>query len=245
MDLQLHGKRALVLGASQGIGKAIAQCLVQEGAKVIISSRNEQKLQRTIQEIAAYGHFCADTSIPGDGERAIDFTMGQLGGLDILVHNTGGPEKGKFLEITQKQWQSDYQSLWLNVTESLRACLPSMQQQQFGRIILISSVAAREPLPLLTTSNALRAGLAGLVKTVANEVAKDGVTLNLVLPGYTATERLQALGLTDEQVRKMVPAGRLARPEELGDLAAYLASPKAGYLTGQSIALDGGILKGH
>ena len=245
MDLKLNGKRALVFGASQGIGKAMACALAEEGARVVISSRREQLLGKVAREIAAANYFCADTSMPGDGERAIDFTMGELGGLDILVHNTGGPKKGKFLEVSQEQWQQDYQSLWLSVTESLRACLPAMQQQQFGRIILVSSIAAREPLPLLTTSNALRAGLSGLLKTVSNEVAKDGVTLNLILPGYTATERLKALNLSGEQVRKMVPAGRLGQPEELGSLAAYLASPLASYITGQSIAVDGGVLNGH
>ena len=245
MDLGLGGKRALVFGASQGIGKAIARCLIEEGARVIASSRSEDNLEKLAREVPIHGHVCANTAIVGDSERAIDFTMGELGGIDILVHNTGGPEKGQFLEISPEQWERDYQSLWLSVTESLRACLPTMQQQQFGRVILTSSIAAREPLPLLTTSNALRAGLSGLVKTVANEVAKDGVTLNLILPGYTATDRLKALNLRDEQVRKMVPAGRLADPEEMGSLAAYLASSRAGYITGQSIAVDGGALKGH
>ncbi|MCY4643949.1 MAG: SDR family oxidoreductase [Bacteriovoracales bacterium] len=245
MDLKLTGKRALVFGSSQGIGKAIALALMAESARVVISSRREETLSRVARETGAHGFFCADMSVPGDAERAIDWAMGELGGLDILVHNTGGPEKGRFLEISRDQWELDYQSLWLSVTESLKAVLPTMQRQQFGRIILVSSIAAKEPLPLLTTSNALRAGLLGLVKTVALEVAKDGVTVNGILPGYTATERLKALNLSDEQVKKMVAAGRLGEPQEMGTLAAYLASPLAGYITGQSIAVDGGALKGH
>lgn len=245
MDLELKGKRALVLGSSQGIGKAIATALIAEGAQVVISSRREENLQQAQREMAASAYVCADMTVPGEGKKAIDFVMDTLGGLDILVYNTGGPKKGQFLEITQEQWQADYQSLWLSVTESFQACLPPMQKQRFGRVILVSSIAAREPLPGLTTSNALRAGLSGLVKTVASEVAKDGVALNLILPGYTNTARLQELNLTDEQIKKIIPAGRLGRPEELGDLAAYLASPRTGYITGQSIAVDGGFLKGH
>jgi 3-oxoacyl-[acyl-carrier protein] reductase len=123
--------------------------------------------------------------------------------------------------------------------------LPEMKKQKFGRILMITSLAAKEPLPALTTSNGLRAGLAGLAKSIANEVAADGITLNLLLPGYTNTDRLKELNLSDERVKQIVPAGRLGEPRELADLACFLASPRAGYITGQSIAVDGGALKGH
>ena len=244
MDLDLKGKRALVLGSSQGIGKAIAQTLVEEGAQVMLASRSEERLQKTVKEIKAHGFCLCDTNISGSGTAAVQAASQKLVGLDILVHCTGGPKKGEFLEISQDQWKEDYQSLWLNFTECLNSCLPAMKAQGFGRILLVSSIAAREPLPLLTTSNALRAGLAGLVKTLSTEVAKDGITLNILLPGYTDTERLRALNLSDERVKQMVPAGRLANPAELADLAAFLASPRAGYITAQSIAVDGGVLKG-
>ena len=175
----------------------------------------------------------------------MNFAIQSLGGLDIIIHCTGGPKKGAFLDITQDQWKEDYQSLWLNLTECLQTCLPPMKKQSFGRVIVVSSVAAREPLPLLTTSNGLRAGLSGLVKTISTEVAPNGITLNLILPGYTDTERLQALNLSEDQIKKLVPMGRLAHPKEIGDLATYLASPRTGYITGQSILVDGGATRGH
>ena len=245
MDLQLEQKRALVLGSSQGIGLAIARSLIGEGARVFLSSRREEVLERVAEEIGACGFCPSDMAVEGEGERLVDRAAEELGGLDIAVFNTGGPEKGRFLEISSKQWEEDYRSLWLSFTDVLRACLPEMQRRQFGRVVAVSSIAAREPLPLLTTSNALRAGLAGLLKSVATEVAKDGVTLNAILPGYTATERLKALNLTEEQIRKMVPAGRLVEPREIGDAAAFLCSPRAASITGQSLAVDGGVLRGH
>jgi 3-oxoacyl-[acyl-carrier protein] reductase len=133
----------------------------------------------------------------------------------------------------------------MSVVESVQAALPAMRKQKYGRVLLVTSIAAKEPLPGLTTSNGLRAGLSGLVRSLVPEVAADGITLNLLLPGYTNTDRLKALNLSDDKVKAMVPAGRLGEPEELANLACYLASPLAGYITGQSIAVDGGVLKGH
>ena len=168
----------------------------------------------------------------------------EQGSIDILVTNTGGPEKNDFLDVTIEQWKVDYQSLWLSVVESLHEALPVMKKQGYGRILLVTSIAAKEPLAGLTTSNGLNVGLAGLVRSMSNEFSKDGITFNLLLPGYTNTDRIKALNLSEEKIKQMVPAGRLGSPEELADMATFLASPKAGYITGQSIAIDGGVLRG-
>lgn len=245
MDLRLKGKKALVFGSSTGIGKSIAQALLKEGAKVLLCSRTEASLQKTAEEIKADGYVIADLSKAGEAAKATKQAIEHLDGLDILVTNTGGPKKGAFMEVSNDQWLEDFQSIWLSVTDSIKTALPGMQQQKFGRILLITSLAAKEPLPGLTTSNGLRAGLAGLVRSFVHEYSKDGITANLLLPGYTNTDRLKALNLSDEKVKQMVPAGRLGEPEELADLAAFLSSPLAGYITGQSIVVDGGVLKGH
>ena len=244
MDLGIAGKRALVFGGSQGIGKAIAQALVNEGVTVAISARNEDTLEQAADEIGADCFFSSDLTQPGQAAEVVRLCKKKWGGLDILVNNTGGPAKGQFLEVSMEQWQQDYQNLWLSAVEALHESLPSMMEQNFGRVLMITSIAAKEPLPGLTTSNGLRAGLAGLCKSIATEVAAKGVTINLLLPGYTITDRIKALNLADEKIKDMVPAGRLGEPEEIAALAAFLCSKQAGYITSQSIAVDGGVLKG-
>lgn len=245
MDLKLKNKKALVLGGSQGIGKAIAKALVSEGVEVVIASRTEESLKKALKEISAKAYVCCDLGKPGDATSAVKKTIELLGGIDILVTNTGGPQKAKFLDVSGEQWLNDFQNLWLSATEALKMAIPQMQKNKYGRILMVTSIAAKEPLPLLTTSNSLRAGLAGLVRSLIPEIARDGITANLLLPGYTNTDRLKELKLQDEQIKKMIPAGRLGEPEELAALACFLASPLAGYITGQSIAVDGGVLKGH
>jgi 3-oxoacyl-[acyl-carrier protein] reductase len=241
MDLQLEGKRALVLGASAGLGRAIAQALVQEGAAVAIASRDVGRIQAAAREIgAAHGLVC-DLSRPGAGAQVVEAAAKQLSGLDILVTNTGGPPKGRFHEITTAAWQAGFQSLWLSTTEAVNAALPGMRAQKYGRVLLVTSVAAKEPMAGLTVSNGLRAGLLGLAKSLSIEVAADGVTVNALLPGYTRTERLKELKVDDSMLAQ-IPARRLGEPEELAALAAFLASPRAAYVTGQAIAADGGYL---
>ncbi len=245
MDLQLKGKKVLVMGSSTGIGKTIAKVFKDEGAEVALCSRNLENLEKTAKELGCKHFFSCDLSKPGQGEFAVLQTIKLLGGIDILINNTGGPKKGHFLEISDDQWHEDFQSLWMSVVESLKVALPEMQKNDFGRVILITSLAAKEPLSGLTTSNGLRAGLAGLCKSIANEYAPHGITLNLLLPGYTNTERLKELNLSDERVKSLVPAGKLGDPIELANLAVFLSSPFSGYITGQSIAVDGGALRGH
>lgn len=233
------------MGASSGLGKSVAQTLIQEGAEVAICSRSLDKLKVTAAEINCTNFMACDLSKPGEARRVVEEYIKKWGQIDIIVTNTGGPEKGLFMEISDQQWLTDFQSLWMSVVEAMKAALPKMKEQNYGRFLLITSLAAKEPLAGLTTSNGLRAGLAGLVKSAANEYAAHGITMNLLLPGYTNTDRLKELKLSDERVKQMVPAGRLGDPQELADLAAFLSSPRAGYITGQSIAVDGGVLRGH
>jgi 3-oxoacyl-[acyl-carrier protein] reductase len=244
MDLKLRGKKALVQGSSTGIGRAIAESLIAEGAEVALCSRDPERLARAAAELKAAAYFPVDLSKPGESRSVVEKASQKLGGLDILVTNTGGPNKGPFLEITEQQWHQDFGGLWMSVVESLKAALPGMKERGFGRVLMVTSLAAKEPLPNLTTSNGLRAGLTGLCKSVSNEVAAFGVTMNVLLPGYTDTDRLRELKLSEERIKQMVPAGRLGKPAELAALAAFLASPLAGYITGQAIAVDGGVIRG-
>ncbi|MBL7545385.1 MAG: SDR family oxidoreductase [Bdellovibrionaceae bacterium] len=255
MQLGLEGKKALVFGSSGGIGKAIAESLLKENADVVINSRHPARVQAALASLqdlqkstAAFGGrvhgIAADLTQPKEAARVVHEAHATMSGLDILVMNTGGPNKGSFEEISTEQWMLDYQNLWLSFVDSVKAVLPAMKEKKFGRILLVTSISAKEPLKNLTTSNALRAGLGGLCKSLASEVARFGITVNVVLPGYTNTDRLKELNLSTETVQGLVPMGRLGRPEELADLVAFLASERAGYITGQSIAVDGGVLRG-
>lgn len=260
MQLGLDGKKAIVFGASGGIGKAIAESLLKENASVVINSRSEDRIQATIQELkqniklatpvtslntnANLNGIAGDLSKPNESSRIVKEAQAIMSGLDILVMNTGGPAKGGFEEISTEQWMLDYQNLWISFVDAVKAALPEMKKKKYGRIFVVTSIASKEPLKNLTTSNGLRAGLSGLCKSLANEVASYGITVNVVLPGYTDTDRLKELKLSQEAVNSMVPMGRLGRPEELADLVTFLASERAGYITGQCIAVDGGVLRG-
>jgi 3-oxoacyl-[acyl-carrier protein] reductase len=243
MDLHLKGKRALVQGASSGVGRAIAEALVQEGVIVAISSSNLDKVNKTAREIGAKAAIVADLNQPRAAIKLMEDAQKQLGGIDILVTNTGGPPKGPFEELTSAQWQEGFQSLWLSATESIQMALPGMKKNQWGRILLVTSAAAKEPMPLLNISNGLRAGLLGLTKAMSNEIAQHGITINALMPGYTDTERLQQLNVPKEKITAQIPAGRLGKPSEFAALATFLASEQAGYVTGQAIACDGGYLR--
>jgi 3-oxoacyl-[acyl-carrier protein] reductase len=255
MELNLKGKNALVLGSSSGIGLAIASTLAAEGANVLLASRSLEKLQVASAESKAKGYFACDLSQPEEGRelagKAEEFFRVQglnqnlnqnlNSGTDILIINTGGPAKGLFADVSSSQWTTDFHSLWLTPIEILKVILPGMAARGYGRVLFVTSVAARKPLAGLTTSNGLRAGLEGLVRSLVMEYSAQGITFNLLLPGYTKTERLMALNLGPEQVKKLIPRGVLAEPSELASLATFLCSPHAQSTTGQSIAIDGGV----
>lgn len=245
MDLGIKGKVALVTGSSQGLGHAIAAELCKEGAKVVLCARNEATLARVASQMGAAFTVTADLSRPGEGARAVAEVIKKFGRIDILVSNTGGPPKGQFQEVTPEKWQEGFQGLWMSAVDSIQKALPSMRQNKWGRILLITSAAAKEPMPHLTVSNGLRAGLIGLAKSLCHEVAVDGVTVNVLLPGYTRTERLMELGIAEDKILSQIPARRLGEPDELAALTTFLASDRAAYITGQAIAIDGGYLRSH
>ena len=181
---------------------------------------------------------------PGEARRIVKEVAEKYGAPEILVTNAGGPPKTTFEAASNQMWQEAFQNLWLSATDAIKEVLPSMKNNKWGRILLVTSVAAKEPMNGLTLSNGLRAGLLGLTKSVSNEIAQYGITINALLPGFTDTERLQELKIPLEKMVAQIPAGRIGRPEEFAALACFLASKQAGYITGQAIACDGGYLKG-
>ncbi len=244
MELGLNSKRALVLGASAGIGYAVAKGLLREGARVAVCSRDAGRIESARKNLGAELALSCDLSTPGAGKKVVQDVIAKWGGIDILVVNTGGPPKGSFEDTSSDLWLAGFQGLWMSAVDSIRESLPEMKTQKWGRILLVTSVAAKEPMAGLTVSNGLRAGLLGLTKSISNEIASHGITINALLPGFTDTERLRDLKLPPEKVTAQVPAGRIGLPEEFADLAVFLASERAAYITGQAIACDGGYLRG-
>lgn len=261
MDLGLKGKAALVCGASAGLGRAIAHALAEEGADLVICSRSEERIGSAAAEIAdATGarveSVAANLSTLEGCRTAVRAAEDALGRVDILVTNTGGPPSGPFEDHTPETWSKSISQNLESVVNLVRAALPGMKERRWGRIVNVTSISVKQPVAGLILSNTLRAGVTGFAKTIANEAGPFGVTVNNVLPGYTRTERLVELadavaGRTDATQDEVygrweaeVPMGRLAEPEELAALAAFLCSERAGYVTGQSVAVDGGWIKG-
>jgi 3-oxoacyl-[acyl-carrier protein] reductase len=246
MDLGLEGRVALVTGASQGIGFAIARALAAEGAQVAMSSRSRDSIEAAAGEIGARAYVHDMTDLDG-APALVESVEADLGPLAVLVTNTGGPPGGDPLEFTREQWQDAHRELMLGPMALITSALPGMRERGFGRIVNVSSSAAREPIPGLMLSSAHRSGMLATFRTVAGKVAADGVTLNTILPGRIATSRLEHLYGSLEEAEKVardeVPAGRLGRAEEIGAVAAFLCSEEAGYVTAQALAVDGGLMK--
>lgn len=248
VDLGLEGRTALVMAASRGIGKGIAAALAREGARVAISSRSEEALAAAAEEIDGEVRvFPANT---GDLDRLLALpgeVADALGPIDILVANTGGPPGGGALDKSLEEWEEAFRSLVLAPRVLLEEVVPGMRERGWGRIVNVSSTSIREPIAGLTLSNANRLAALGLLETLADEVAGDGVTVNTVATGMFATDRLAelhgSLERAEEATKDRIPAGRLGRPEEYGDLVAFLCSERAAYLTGAVIPLDGGLLR--
>ena len=247
MDLGLDGKVALVTGASQGIGRAVARALAAEGARVAVSSRSREKIDAAAREIGAARAYVHDTADLDGAPVLLERVTGDLGPLDVLVTNTGGPPRGDPLEFTREQWQDAHRELMLGPMALIEPALAGMRERGFGRILNISSTAAREPIPGLMLSSAHRSGMLATFRTIAGQVAADGVTLNTILPGRIATSRLeQVYGSIDEAekvARSEVPAGRLGQAEEIAAAAAFLCSQAASYVTAQALAVDGGLMR--
>jgi 3-oxoacyl-[acyl-carrier protein] reductase len=249
MDLGIDGRTALVMGASRGIGRGIAAALAREGARVAMASRSRERIAEAAAEIEGETvPFEADTSdlerlakLPGEVET-------ELGPVEILVTNTGGPPLGAAHDHPEKEWEAAYRSLVLAPKVLTEAVVPGMRERGWGRIVNVGSSSVLEPIPHLTLSNANRMAAVGLFKTLAHEVAGDGITVNTVATGRFATDRLASnWGSWEEMERgaaEGIPAGRLGQPDEYGDLVAFLASERAEYLTGAVIPLDGGLTRG-
>jgi len=239
----LKGKRVLVQGASSGMGFAIAKAYIDAGAIVGISSSNEAKITDAAKKIQATPFVC-DSFKEGSGTALVWQFIEKFKGLDILVTNTGNPPKAPFMDTKLDDWRKGFQSLFMNVVEATLETLPPMKEQKFGRIILMTSAAAKEPISSMTISSSIRAGLLGLMKTLSHECAEQGITINSILPGYVETQMLKDRMKDLPGLAKTMPAKRLGSPEEIAALALFLGSKGASYITGQAIACDGGLLRG-
>ena len=261
MDLGLSDKVALVAASSRGLGYAIAHELAAEGASIVICARNEGRLSEAAREIAsATGarvvSVAADVARPADVSNLVGRALEAFGRVDVLVTNSGGPPPGTFESTSLEAWRAAVDILLTSAVELTRAVLPRMKERRFGRILNVTSITVKQPIDNLILSNALRAAVTGMARTLANEVASFGITVNNLLPGYTRTERLSELATATAsrtggapadfyaRLEREIPARRLGEPRELAALCAFLASERASYVTGQSIAVDGGWIKG-
>lgn len=251
MDLGLKNKVAFVAASSDGLGKAVALELAKEGANLIICSRSEEAIQNAKQEIEAVGSgnvlaIAGDLSKVEDRNKIISTTLESYDGVDILVTNTGGPPAGKFEDLTEKDWEQTYELLLASATHLIRGFLPGMKEKPWGRIITITSQAVKQPVENLILSNAVRASVVGLAKTLASELGGYNITVNNVMPGYTQTSRLTNLIKSNPSfanATQEIPLGRFGKPEEFAAAVAFLASERASYITGTSLAVDGGWIK--
>jgi 3-oxoacyl-[acyl-carrier protein] reductase len=261
METGLRNRVALISGASQGLGKATALAFAAEGVHLAISARNEEALRQLADHVRQ--RYSVEVHVePCDAhnrvatEQFVRNTHDLFGRIDICVTNAGGPPAKQFLETTQADWDDAFALNLRSAVDFARAVIPHMQQQRWGRIITISSITVKQPQPQLVLSNAVRAGIMGLIRSLANEFGKDGITANNVGPGYTATDRLiqlaetrsAATGKSLKEVQQawvdQIPLGRLGRPEEIADAIVWLASERAAFITGQTILVDGGMYQG-
>lgn len=253
MDLGLAGCRALVTGAGRGLGKACAKTLADEGARVFMCARGERELRQAAAEVGAAGWRAADLTRTDDINGVTAAAIAALGGLDILVVNAGGPPTGPFERMDDEAWQTAHTLTLMSAVRLLRLCLPALKASGRGRIVNLTGYGVFEPMRDLVVSDSVRAAVTVMAKTIATDLAPDGVTINNVAPGPILTDRLvevhsaraQSLGIDlDEQLErfsKTIPVQRLGTPEEVAGICAYLCSRQAGYITGQSIVIDGGI----
>lgn len=260
MDLGLRRKVAFVAAASRGLGRAVAEELAAEGASLVLCARNAESLSRVSKQIAKTSGVSvldvrADVSVAEEAALAIHTGIEKFGQIDILVTNAGGPPAGRFEDLTREMWQEAMNLTLKSVLDLTREALPGMKERRWGRILNITSIAVKQPVENLMLSNSLRAAVTGFARTLANEVAAYGITVNNILPGYTRTERVEELAkaaaereeITEAQARAKweaeIPMKRLGDPREFAALAAFLVSERASYITGTSIPVDGGWIR--
>jgi 3-oxoacyl-[acyl-carrier protein] reductase len=253
MDLGLRDCRAFVAGASRGLGLACARALAGEGARVFVCSRDAGAIARAAAEIGAAGHAAADVSRPTEATRVVFEAVAALGGLDCLVTNAGGPPTAPFDKAGDDDWDIAYQLNLMSAVRLIREALPALKASGRGRIVNLTGYGVKEPISDLVVSDSIRAGVTVMAKTIASDLAPYGITVNNIAPGPVLTDRITEImsarakgaGIApDEQLKRFaqtIPVRRLGRPDEIGDLCAYLCSRQAGYLTGQTIVVDGGI----
>jgi 3-oxoacyl-[acyl-carrier protein] reductase len=262
MDLEIKGRVAMVAAASKGIGLAVATALAREGCKVSICSRDAGALEAARAKILAEAPgtavrvFPCDVTVAEELEAWHRAAVEELGPVDILVTNTGGPPAAKFLDLSEEQWRRGIDLTLMNVVRLCRLVLPGMRERRWGRIIHLTSLTAKQPIALLTISSTLRAGLSALTKTMANEFSREGVLVNAVVPGHILTARQVELneirskqeGIAIEdyalRVQQAIPIGRYGEPREIGEVVAFLASERASYVSGATIQVDGGLIQG-
>jgi 3-oxoacyl-[acyl-carrier protein] reductase len=259
LDLGLKGKVALVTAASKGIGLGTARVLAKEGMKVAISSRNSESLERARAIISKESGgealaVPADMTVRDELERLVETTSKKLGGVDVLVYNTGPPKPGTFAELTYADWDEATKLLLLSAVTLTQAVVPGMKSRKWGRLIYITSLTLKQPMPNLVLSNTVRLGVAGLSKSLSRELAPFGITSNGIIQGYVRTDRTLHLmedrasktGTSVEEaykeMAKSVPLGRYGEPEEVGYLAAFIASDRGAYLNGAMFTVDGGLI---
>jgi 3-oxoacyl-[acyl-carrier protein] reductase len=241
VDLGLKGRTALVTGASSGLGLATAEALAEEGANVTMFARRRDLLEREADRIGALA-VRGDVSIPNDLERAVTQTVEAFGGIDILVWNHGGPPPGPGTSVTPESLEQAVELMLMPVVRLVHLCLPYLRQSAGGRILAVTSIAAKEPTDHLALSNTIRPGVTGWMKSLSRELGSDGITVNCIAPGAIATARLDQLypgGPSPEELAQ-IPLGRWGEPREFGDVVCFLASERARYVSGQTLVVDGG-----
>ena len=260
MDLGLRGKVALVAAASKGLGRAVAEELGAEGATLVLCARGAEALEATAAVIRSRSSadvrtVVADVSTMEGVDRVAREALGRHGRVDVLVNNAGGPPSGPFEQHDWDAWERAVQLTLRSAVELTRHVLPGMRERRWGRVINITSIAVKQPVDGLMLSNAVRAAVTGWARTLANEVARDGITVNNVLPGYTRTDRVTQLNAAtaaregmdvaeiEQRIEAQIPMRRLGEPREFGAMVAFLASERASYVTAQSIAVDGGWIR--
>jgi len=252
VDLGLDGRSALVTASSKGLGRACAESLAADGAKVFISSRDQAALEATGKQIGAAGWLVADMSTAGEPEALVEAAVAKLGGLDILVANAGGPPPGTFQTTALEGWDAAYQLTLKSAVRLVSASLPHLKRSGQGRIVFITSISVRQPIPNIVLSNSLRAAVTALAKTLSRELAPDAITVNCLAPDHILTDRIRRLaaaagGDVEERLKRQAadaPMGRFGDPAEFGAACAFLCSRQAGFITGQTLGVDGGALVG-